>query len=938
MGAAVAMDPLEMLSSPFKLTYRYSPFAKELPAGLKRELRFIFGDAITFDPAERSVANRDRGALPAQLVDQVLKRKPYAVLVPRSRGDLVEALRLAERHGLPVTPRGNGTSTNGAAIPAEGGIAVDMRAFRRVLQVDKDAMTVTCEAGVTFDELRPALAKEDLQALVEPELAWASTVGGSVALGRHGIGSARHGPVSAQCVAAQVLGPDRVLEAWQGQELDLARGMQGSTGFLVQVTLKVGPAEPLAPLLAQFDDVPKAAEGFRRLLGLDPAHVSLLTPDFVSLRQEASEVKGLQEKPHVLVAVPAERAAELKERVGGAVQAAGGKLLDDKAAQREWGQRTAWLSLHRLGPTVLTAECIVPVAKLGEAVQAMGDAVKGRVCVDAFAASPSEALVRAHILDDERRMEFPVSLGNLYAAVDAAKRLGGRAAYPSLLLAGEARHALGEGALRRLKAFKARRDPWEVMNPGKVWPSRMRGMPLAPLPTFLRAQRPLLKLLRGAVPYKGAEQERAGDVAMAAALGRAHAGGVAEFSSELYACSHCGLCSTAVPTQGPWESQRPRGVVMMSRALLEGEGRWTEHVHDHVFRLPLTRAGDAVCPSRIPIQAAAIALRGEAVATLGPLPAHEALAANVAKEGNPMGKPRAQRGAWLPAGFAPAKDAKVLYYAGCRAAYERPQVALAGLELLRKVGPVNTLGAAEPCCGHTLLWTGQRDAAAKQAEAAMKAIQKAAPAAEVLVTPDAQCAHTMREFWPQVAEARGLAWGVQVRHASEHLLPLAGKGLALTSQVAERVHFTEPCCAADAASLKLLQKVPGLQVHSLPLLPCGAPGGMREAHAGIAEHSAQRSLALAQGAGAGTLATSNPLCEAQLAEASARGQRGIAVVDVLQLVARGAGVELPGEPAPGEAAAAPALAAKPRLGPEELEARKKAALEKAAAAKAAQRA
>lgn len=922
-----------MITSPFKLTYRYSPLAKELPEGLKRELRFIFMDHVTFDPAERSIYARDEGALPADLVDMVLKRKPYAVVVPRERGDLVEALRLAERHGLPVTPRGNGTSTNGAAIPAEGGLVLDMRAFRDVGPLDKEDSVLTCDPGATFDDVRRFLEPHGLAPLVEPELPWASTVGGSVALGRYGVGSAQHGSIAQQCVEATLLAPDRTVHVVRGDELALVRGLQGCTGFLLSVKLKVGPAEPVQPLLASFDSREAAAQCFTTLRGAEPWHLALLTPDFVALRQEASSVKGLQEKFHVLAAF---RGGEGKTRFEAAVQEAGGKALDDKAAQREWGQRSRAIALHRMGPTVVRAECLVPAAALADALHALPAAARGRTAVDAFAAGSNQVMVRVHLLEDERRLEFPTSVGNLFAVVDASHKLGGHAAYPSLLLAGEAKRVLGEGVLARLRRFKESRDKWEVMNPGKVWPARLRGMPMAPLTTFLRTQKPLLKAVRGLVPYKGADQERAGDVAVAATMGRARGGAIADHGDALYTCSHCGLCNTTQPDVGLWESTRPRGLVLAARALLEGEGRWTEHLREAVFRAPLHRAGEAVCPSRIPLLAAHVALRTEVARTLGPLAAHEALAVHMANEGNPRGMPKAQRGAWLPQGFQPSAQAKVLYYAGCTAAHERPVVALAGLELLRKLGPVNTLGAQEPCCGHTLLSTGQREAAARQGEAAMKAILKTG--CEVLVTPDPQCAWTMREFWPQVAAEKGLAWNVQVRLASEHLLPLAGKALPLAHEVAERVHFTEPCGAPDAHSLRLLQKLPGLQLATLPILPCGAPGAGREAFPEVAERCALAALDAARAAGASALVTSAPLCEAHLGEASRRGQKGVQVLDVLQLVARAAGLELPGEPAPGGpgAPAAPAAAAKPKLTPEELEARKNAALEKAAAAKAAQ--
>jgi FAD/FMN-containing dehydrogenase/Fe-S oxidoreductase len=933
------MNPLEMLTSPFKLTYRYSPLVRDLPEGLRRELRFIFDDHVTFDPVERSVMARERGALPADIVGAVAKPRPYLVVVPRERGDLLEALRLAERHGLPVTPRGNGTSTNGAAVPAEGGIVVDMRPFNELGPVNAEEGTVECGPGVTFDQLKAHLAPHGLAPRVEPELPWASTVGGSVALGRFGVGSARWGSIGAQVVEATVLGPDRRTDVVKGDDLDLVRGLQGSTGFLLWLKLKVGHAAEPEPHLLQFDTREEAAAGFRAMMTAKPWHCALLTPDFISLRQEASGVKGLQEKFHVLAVVP--KGGDHADLVEAAKAKAGGKALDAKAAAKEWEQRSAAISLHRLGPTVVTAECLVPLDRLEEALRDLPDAARSRQCTDVLGAGPHHVLVRVHLLEDERRMEFPLSLGNLFAVVDAARALGGSAAYPSMLLAGESRAALGEGVMRRLTTFKQRRDPWEVMNPGKVWPARMRGMPMAKLSTFISTQKPILKALRGAVPYKGLEQERAGDLAVAATVGRGHAGDLALLAESLATCSNCGKCNTVAPDVGLWESLRPRGQVQAARALMDGSGRYTARLSENVARIPLHRAGDAVCPSRIPIRDGIIALRTEVHATLGAPAVLERMATNVAKEQNPWGKPKAQRAAWVPEGVQASPGAKVLYYAGSAASYERPQVARAGLAILAKLGPVNFLGAAEPDAGEALYLAGLKEQAAKQAEACMKALLKAG--CEVVVTPDANVAWVAQTFWPQVAKDKDIAWTIQVQHAPAYLLPLAGKALALPSQVAEKVHLTEACCGEDAASAKLLAKVPGLQVQALGVLACGAPGGTREAHPDSAEKASLRALAIAQGQGATTLASSDPLCEAQLAAISEKAKKGIAVVDVLQLVARAMGLELPGEPAPGAPAPAPAAAAapagagaaaKPKLSPEELEARKKAALEKAAAMKA----
>ena len=49
---------------------------------------------------------------------------PELVVRPRSTPDVQEVLRLADREGIPVTPRGGGTGKAGGCIPVAGGIVL----------------------------------------------------------------------------------------------------------------------------------------------------------------------------------------------------------------------------------------------------------------------------------------------------------------------------------------------------------------------------------------------------------------------------------------------------------------------------------------------------------------------------------------------------------------------------------------------------------------------------------------------------------------------------------------------------------------------------------------------------------------------------------------------------------------------------------------------
>ncbi len=97
--------------------------------GFEDDLRARFGDAVRLDGLARAVFSTDASNY---------RVPPRAVVQPRSRDDVVDAVALATAHGVPVTPRGGGTSCAGNAIGP--GLVLDLsRHLRRVLAVDPEA-------------------------------------------------------------------------------------------------------------------------------------------------------------------------------------------------------------------------------------------------------------------------------------------------------------------------------------------------------------------------------------------------------------------------------------------------------------------------------------------------------------------------------------------------------------------------------------------------------------------------------------------------------------------------------------------------------------------------------------------------------------------------------------------------------------------------------
>jgi len=81
-------------------------------------------------------------------------RKPCLVVFPETREDVVETLKIANRHKTPITSVGTAAIFLGTT---EGGIIIDQRRRDKVLEINTDSGYAVIEPGVSFDKLTSAL-------------------------------------------------------------------------------------------------------------------------------------------------------------------------------------------------------------------------------------------------------------------------------------------------------------------------------------------------------------------------------------------------------------------------------------------------------------------------------------------------------------------------------------------------------------------------------------------------------------------------------------------------------------------------------------------------------------------------------------------------------------------------------------------------------------
>src|SRR5262245_52200016 len=125
-----------------------NPAGSSLETRLRREVE----GEVLFD-----AFNRGRYATDAS----IYQIEPLGVVVPRSREDAAAAIAIAREEGVPVLPRGAGTSQCGQTVALA--LVVDCSKYLdRVIEVDVEARRARVEPGVVLDRLNRQLRKDRL--------------------------------------------------------------------------------------------------------------------------------------------------------------------------------------------------------------------------------------------------------------------------------------------------------------------------------------------------------------------------------------------------------------------------------------------------------------------------------------------------------------------------------------------------------------------------------------------------------------------------------------------------------------------------------------------------------------------------------------------------------------------------------------------------------
>ncbi len=422
-----------------------------------------------------------------------LHATPDVVVYPSDSEQVQAVVEVARDHQLPITPRGSGTGLSGGSIPVNGGIVLCINKMNKILEIDEENLTATCQAGVVTLDLFNAVAEKGLFYPPDPGSQKISTLAGNVMEDAGGLRGLKYGVTRDYVMALKCVLPDGSLLSTGGKSVkdvagyafkDLLVGSEGTLGIITEITVKlIPPPQDKRTLLAYFDDIRTAGTAVSKIIAakIIPSTMEIMDKATINCVEDYVKI-GLPRQMAALLLIeidghPARvvEEATVVEQILNELKASEVHVAEnaEEAAELAAARRTALSALARVSPTTLLEDATVPRSMLAETFALIEQLTeKYQLKVGTFGHAGDGNLHPTVLCDERDKDEMQRAHAFYDELYEQVLTWGGTVSGEhgiGIAKKDYLARQIGPGGVAVMKRIKQAFDPAGILNPGKIF-------------------------------------------------------------------------------------------------------------------------------------------------------------------------------------------------------------------------------------------------------------------------------------------------------------------------------------------------------------------------------------------------------------------------------------------------------------------------------------
>lgn len=419
--------------------------------------------------------------------------QPDAVCWPESTEDVSTVLEATNERDVPVTPYAAGTGLEGNALPAFGGVSMDLTRMDRILEIRPEDFQIDVEPGVIGSAVNDAIDEHGLFLPPLPQSADISTVGGMLANDASGAKTVKYGEVHDWVLSLEAVRADgtiietgsRAVKTSSGYNLtDIIVGSEGTLAVITRATFELErKPKQIRGGRAVFADLDSAAKAISATMqaGVDVATIELIDPLSTEIANAYSGT-DLPDAPTVFLEFHANHHVEDEiETCHGIFENYGVERFAMAAGEE---MEALWEARRNLAHALIAydpprrpakpGDVTVPISDYPEIVRYAKDlGEEYGLDVPCFGHAGDGNVHYNVLVDPEDEAELTAGRELSEKVVRRAIELGGTSTGEHGIGRGKREHMVeehGEGGVEAMRAIKHTFDPKDTLNPGKIFP------------------------------------------------------------------------------------------------------------------------------------------------------------------------------------------------------------------------------------------------------------------------------------------------------------------------------------------------------------------------------------------------------------------------------------------------------------------------------------